>query len=251
MEQGSIAVWEGEKCTSCAMDGKRWSAVDSTCYFPIDMAKKADTYEIAKICGGNMQKGWLIVKTKECELEEIEFPDKKFDKFVSLSKEDLNRHYGEQTDIKPLFQEEGGAPQFSIPIGEPATTLPSGDSFGACRTFNGEPKSRHTGVDYLVGKANNILSIADGTVVLVADHFFAGKSVYINHGNGLVSMYFHMSELSAKKGQKVKKGDAIGKVGETGRTTGPHLHLGIRWHNERINPNHLMDDISKLPRVSK
>ena len=68
------------------------------------------------------------------------------------------------------------------------------------------------------------------------DHFFSGKGVIIDHGVGLFSMYFHLSEIDVQPGQSLKKGDALGKVGSTGRATGPHLHWGIRLNGARVNP---------------
>jgi murein DD-endopeptidase MepM/ murein hydrolase activator NlpD len=91
------------------------------------------------------------------------------------------------------------------------------------------------------------LSVADGTVGVAEDLFFTGKAVFVDHGNGLVSMYFHLSEIKVQAGQDVKKGETLGLVGATGRLTGPHLHFGARWHNARIDPQFLLDDPAKIP----
>jgi murein DD-endopeptidase MepM/ murein hydrolase activator NlpD len=91
--------------------------------------------------------------------------------------------------------------------------------------------------------------VADGTVVIAEDLFFTGKAVFIDHGDGLVSMYFHFSELKVQAGQDVKKGETLGLVGSTGRATGPHLHLGVRWHGARIDPQILLDDPAKIPAI--
>ena len=90
---------------------------------------------------------------------------------------------------------------------------------------------------------------ARGTVSLTGDHFFAGKSVYVDHGGGLVSMNFHLTDIEVKPGDEVTRGQEIGKVGATGRASGPHLHLGIRWMGARIDPQPLLDSPLTLHEV--
>jgi murein DD-endopeptidase MepM/ murein hydrolase activator NlpD len=88
-------------------------------------------------------------------------------------------------------------------------------------------------------------------VVLAEDLFYAGNAVFIDHGNGLVSMYFHLSELKVQAGQDVARGAVLGLVGATGRVTGPHLHLGLRWHDARIQPQVLLEDPADIPTLGK
>ena len=95
------------------------------------------------------------------------------------------------------------------------------------------------------------LAVADGKVMVAEDLFFTGKAVFINHGNGLVSMYFHLSEVKVQAGQEVKKGHTLGRVGSTGRDTGPHLFFGVRWHDARIDPEFLLEDPGKIPAVDR
>ncbi len=71
--------------------------------------------------------------------------------------------------------------------------------------------------------------------------FFEGNAVFIDHGDGLISMYFHLSDIKVQAGQEVKKGDTLGREGSTGRATGPHLWFGVRWHDARINPKFLLE----------
>jgi murein DD-endopeptidase MepM/ murein hydrolase activator NlpD len=77
-------------------------------------------------------------------------------------------------------------------------------------------------------------------VVLVDDLFFSGKSVVLDHGQGIYSMYFHLSEILAREGEKISKGDVLGQVGSTGRSTGPHLHWGVRIHGSKVDPFSLL-----------
>lgn len=246
VEQGGLARWTDEGITACGMDGQTWAPVEGTCYFPVDLDRTPGTVEIARWTEAGIATAWLKVRAKEYDLQNIDFPD---ESYVHLSEENLARLYREQAEVKPLFRRRGGLPRFTLPTAAPLDPLPEGRYFGVRRTFNGEPKSRHTGTDYAVGLDNPVSSMADGTVVLAAEHFFAGRSVYVHHGNGLVSMYFHLNEISVEVGQEVKQGEAIGKVGSTGRSTGPHLHLGVRWHRARIDPELLLKDPTGLPTV--
>jgi murein DD-endopeptidase MepM/ murein hydrolase activator NlpD len=86
-----------------------------------------------------------------------------------------------------------------------------------------------------------VLAVADGTVVLARDLFYA-NAVFIDHGDSLVSMYFHLGEVAVTAGKDIKKGHTLGTVGSTGRATGPHLFFGVRWHGARINPDLLFED---------
>ena len=243
--QGTLAQWPGG-AVSCGMDGRTWQALEGTCWYPIDFARQPGRVEIARWTGAGMETAWLVVEEKEYETQEIDFPD---DAYVHVSPEDLARHYQEQAEIKPVFRRRGGPARFTLPLGPPADPLPEGRYFAVYRIFNGEPKSRHTGSDYAIGLGNPVKSVADGTVVLTGDHFFAGKSVYVNHGDGLVSMYFHLDEIKVGKGEEVSRGDQVGTIGSTGRSTGPHLHLGVRWRGARVDPTLLLGDPAKIPAV--
>ena len=104
------------------------------------------------------------------------------------------------------------------------------------RVINGQPRSPHTGVDLVAALNEPVITTAAGTVLLVCDHFFSGNAVYIDHGSGIVSMYFHLSEALVSQGAHVASGQIIGRAGSTGRSSGPHLHGGIRVHSRRVDP---------------
>jgi len=118
--------------------------------------------------------------------------------------------------------------------------------FGRRSVINGQPRSPHTGVDLRGKKGTPIKAINDGRVVLTADHFFSGLFVVIDHGGGIKSMYFHMDKIQVQQGETVKKGAIIGFVGSTGRSTGPHLHWGVRVNGARIDPSQLIDKSSQM-----
>jgi murein DD-endopeptidase MepM/ murein hydrolase activator NlpD len=113
--------------------------------------------------------------------------------------------------------------------------------FGARRIFNGETKRRHTGLDFRAWMGTPIRSMADGRVILTGHFYFAGKCVFTDHGNGLVSLSCHMSKLLVKKGDSVVSGQKLGLSGATGRVTGAHLHLSVYSLGNSINPEPFFD----------
>lgn len=110
-------------------------------------------------------------------------------------------------------------------------------SFGLRRIFNGEPRNPHSGLDISAPQGTPIVSPADGKVILTGDYFFNGKSIFIDHGQGLVTMYGHMDSITVQDNQLVKRGEQIGTVGMTGRATGPHLHWGVSINDARVDPS--------------
>ena len=108
--------------------------------------------------------------------------------------------------------------------------------FGLRRFFNGEERNPHSGLDFAVPAGTRVKAPADGVVTIVDDYFFNGKTIFIDHGNGLVTMYCHLSAFDVVVGQSVKRGQLIGRVGSTGRATGPHLHWNVSLNNERVDP---------------
>jgi len=112
--------------------------------------------------------------------------------------------------------------------------------FGLKRFYNGEARRPHTGIDY-AGKIGSLIKAsADGKVIIADNFFFNGNAVFIDHGRGLISVYIHMDKILVKSNQTVKQGDTIGTIGQTGRTTGPHLHYGIYLNQTTINPDLLL-----------
>jgi murein DD-endopeptidase MepM/ murein hydrolase activator NlpD len=114
------------------------------------------------------------------------------------------------------------------------------DVFGSQRIFNGNAQRPHYGLDFRVPTGTPVAAMNEGTVLLARFLYYEGNCVVIDHGQGLLTLYFHMSELKVKEGELVKRGQEIGLSGGTGRATGPHLHVAVRWQGNYLDPARLM-----------
>lgn len=165
------------------------------------------------------------------------------DKHVHPGPEELARYEREAKEQQAVYRRfEGGAapwPRFRQPTaGEP------NPSFGRKRFFNGEERQPHLGMDIAAPEGQAVVAPADGVVVQTGDYFFNGRTVMIDHGQGLVSMLCHLSDISVAAGTRVAAGDRIGRVGHTGRATGPHLHWTVSLNDARIDPLLVLPDMA-------
>ncbi len=114
------------------------------------------------------------------------------------------------------------------------------DVFGVQRVFKGAVKSTHQGLDFRVGPGTTVAAVNRGKIILAQPLFFEGNCVVIDHGQGLLTLYLHLSKFLVKEGDTVEKGQPIALSGGTGRATGPHLHLAVRWQGVYLNPQALL-----------
>jgi len=114
------------------------------------------------------------------------------------------------------------------------------DVFGSQRIFNGKTSSPHLGLDFRVPSGTPVAAMNDGTVLLARPLYFEGNFVVLDHGQGLLTLYLHLSEFKVKEGDPVKRGQVVGLSGGTGRATGPHLHVAVRWQGTYLDPAGLM-----------
>jgi murein DD-endopeptidase MepM/ murein hydrolase activator NlpD len=137
------------------------------------------------------------------------------------------------------FAQTSAEREWSGPF-QPPVAAPVSDVFGTRRVFNGATKSVHQGLDYRVPSATPVRAINRGTVILAQSLYFEGNCVTIDHGQGLLSLYLHLSELNVKEGDHVDTNQEIGLSGATGRATGPHLHIAVRWQGVYLDPAALL-----------
>ncbi len=146
----------------------------------------------------------------------------------------LKRIAREQARLKALFA--GQSPPralagFLLPVADPL-----GSPFGLRRILNGKPRSPHAGVDFRSPRGTAVKAPAAGGVVFAGELYYTGNTVILDHGGGLFSLYAHLEDILCKEGQDLAAGGVLGRVGSTGRSTGPHLHWGVKLRSERIDP---------------
>jgi murein DD-endopeptidase MepM/ murein hydrolase activator NlpD len=129
-------------------------------------------------------------------------------------------------------------PRWRIPFLPPVEEYRPAN-FGSRRVINGHPRMPHSAVDITLPAGTPVRAIADGRVAFAGEQFFGGRSVVIDHGGGVFSVYYHLKEFSVAEGQEISRGDRVGAVGSTGRATGPHLHFGVRVPGGRVDPTRL------------
>jgi murein DD-endopeptidase MepM/ murein hydrolase activator NlpD len=133
--------------------------------------------------------------------------------------------------LNRVTPERGWSGQFTAPADAAIS-----DVFGSQRIFNGKSESPHLGLDFRVPSGTPVAAMNDGTVLLARLLYYEGNFVVLDHGQGLLTIYMHLSEFKVKEGDQVKRGQVIGLSGGTGRATGPHLHVGVRWQGTYLDP---------------
>ena len=155
---------------------------------------------------------------------------------VNPSQADLDRYKREAAEQTAAYKAFRDAIPSNVVLERPVEGGRYSSPFGLRRFFNGEERNPHAGLDIAVPQGTPVKASADGVVTITGDYFFNGKTVFVDHGQGLISMYCHLSEIDVVKGQRVRRGEVIAKVGSTGRSTGPHLHWTVSLNNQRVDP---------------
>lgn len=208
-------------------ENERWFAVVG---IPLSMAPGPASLSIDNPDGPALPLSFVIGN--------IDYPEQRLTignkRQVDPTAEDLERIAGDRREINRAFRSWDREPvdtAFHLPaIG------PRSSAFGLRRFFNEQPRSPHSGVDIAAPDKSNVVAPAAGVVVATGDYFFNGNTVLIHHGQGLVTMYCHLSEIDVQDGERLDAGDPIGKIGQTGRVTGPHLHWSLSLNQVRVNP---------------
>lgn len=182
---------------------------------------------------GNKKYKTFLVTDKDYETRHITIKNKRM---VSPTKKDIERHYKEKplmiAALKKWSEKNNVQTDFIIPVDGRFSSI-----FGLKRIYNKQKRiRRHTGLDIAAPQGTNIKSPAKGTVIRTGSYFFTGNTVFIDHGQGLVTMYCHLNKTNVKAGQQLIQGESIGTVGMTGRVSGPHLHWVVSLNNTKVDP---------------
>ncbi|QGG79764.1 peptidoglycan DD-metalloendopeptidase family protein [Litorivicinus lipolyticus] len=167
-------------------------------------------------------------------------------KMVTPDPDHLKRIRAESAEQKGWYLTRS-ATQPRLPMALPIKGPITG-AFGRKRFFNDQPRAPHSGVDIAAPSGTEIFSPTDGVVLGIGDYYFNGKTVFVDHGQGLISMFCHLSDFAVSAGQTVTQGALLGYVGATGRATGPHLHWSVSLSNVRVEPALFAPQLASLPR---
>lgn len=201
----------------------------------VDVTAKPGTYFLAVAAGGRKKKIKLTVEQTVFPTQKLTLPKDK----VSLSREDARRVKREARILKKLFAKvseriwQGG---FIMPLPNEIST-----EFGTKRTMNRKWTVIHKGLDIRGREGEEIRAANDGRVVLAEELFYGGNTVVLDHGQGIYTVYMHLSRFDVGIADPVSKGEVIGLVGMTGRATGPHLHFGVKVMSMNANPVSLVE----------
>ena len=206
----------------------------------IDMQDEPGTYElVVEVKQGEQVKRLsvnVLVAKENFAIEHLTLPKEK----VDLDEKATARWKAEQEQVKQALAEDSRLKLWRSNFLEPVNGKRTG-IFGSVRVMNGKPRNPHNGEDIGAPLGTDVAATNDGVVRLTVDHIFSGRGVFVDHGLGFYSMYFHLSEILVNDGDLVKAGQIIGRVGATGRATGPHLHWGVKLNGARVNPYSLFD----------
>lgn len=193
-----------------------------------------------------VHKHGLTLQTEtQVAIVEHHFPEQRLtlpQGMVTPDRAALERHAREKVQVEEALGMTLSERLWSLPLHRPVQGDVS-SVYGLKRVLNGEPRSPHRGMDFRGAEGSPVKAAGPGRVLLTAEHYFAGESVYLDHGQGLVSMYFHLSAIDVAEGETVQQGKVIGRIGQTGRATGPHLHFGLSILGQLVDPSGLFDPL--------
>lgn len=221
-----------------ADEDKHWLAIVG-----IPLAAKPGTHQLKINPGqGKQHSISFTVEPKAYKEQRITLTNKRQ---VNPLANDLQRIKREKKIMVAAFKDWHSELTPTLQLSKPVDG-PYSSPFGLRRFFNDQPRNPHSGLDIAALEGAPIAAPAAAIVVATGDYFFNGKTVLLDHGHGLISMYCHMSQINVSAGESVKTHDVIGLVGQTGRVTGPHLHWSVSLNNARIDPGLLME---KMPPI--
>lgn len=221
------ATYQGKSVLVVREEGRDWIAVVG-----IPLTTKAGAQQIVVRQGGTSRNFDFSVVSKHYKEQRIRLSNTRQVNPLPEDLERINRELAEQTTAYRSFS--AGTPS-NLVLDKPVDG-PLSSPFGLRRFFNGEERNPHSGLDFAVPAGTPIKSPAAGKVVLIGNYFFNGNTVFVDHGQGFISMFCHMSKIDVKLGDQVPRGGVVGRVGATGRATGPHMHWNVSLNDARVDP---------------
>jgi murein DD-endopeptidase MepM/ murein hydrolase activator NlpD len=215
-------------------DASRWTAVVG-----IALAAKPGARELLVHRAGaaDLRQSFRIDSMRYPEQRLTVAPGK-----VDLSRQDIARYERERAHLAEVAATFTDTAPASLRMRQPTPGTRS-SSFGLRRIFNGQPRSPHSGMDIAAPAGAPVIAAAAGRVIDTGDYFFNGKTVWLDHGRGLLTMYCHLSDVSVKAGDILAAGDVLGAVGATGRVTGAHLHWSVSLNRAMVDPALFLDAV--------
>ena len=183
--------------------------------------------------------GTLTIKTAGFPVQRLTLPDG----MVNLDPESEQRAANEAVRLRTLYDTVTPERLWRGRFTQPVASRKPGEGFGFRRIINGRPRMPHSGIDYSADRGTPVVASNRGRVALLAEFFFAGRFVALDHGLGLYTLYFHLDGVAVTEGEIVERGQTVGTVGTSGRSTGPHLHFAAQLGRARVNP----PDLYRLP----
>ena len=226
-EVAPAAEYRGRRI-AVRQNGASWEALVG---IPLTVSPGPASIEIT-YADGRKDSRAFTVGTKEYATQHLTIKNKRM---VNPNQQDLKRISAERSKINAAFlnwRDETDLPtQFISPVAGPMSS-----PFGLRRYFNDQARKPHSGLDIAAPEGAAVRAPAAGVVIEAGDFFFNGNTVFIDHGQGLITMYCHLSRIDAKPGQVLTQGEVFAAVGKTGRVTGPHLHWSVSLNNARVDP---------------
>jgi murein DD-endopeptidase MepM/ murein hydrolase activator NlpD len=228
-------------------DGRRYRLLA-----PVDIDETRQ--ELSLTLEGQLAGGDELRASRRLPVKQVEYPTSEIrvsKRFMQPSRKQRRRAKREKKRIQKVLKQRTPGRLWWGSFARPVDTRET-SPFGTARLLNGKKKSRHLGWDLDGNTGDPIRAAARGRAVLVRDHFYSGRTVVLDHGQQLFTLYFHMSAFDVREGQMVEQGQVIGRVGKTGRVTGPHLHLSVKVSGLYVDPKHVLAlDLDDDPLVAR